>query len=258
MSERGTDEGQDVGHGESGRGTLDTPPYRGNGCPTSEEVTRDNEGQDVGQPARTMGAATAALPDRPSPSGSRRVQRLTPKQRQAGLERLKDPAASERKIALRAGYADWTSLAVKRNGIDSLEFAKLVGKEAGITVAQARKIGLDTLRALAEDRNEAGGTRGASAKALLDYSTAVGEDPSASSAADVLAYHRAIVKHSRRILRWVRLYGLSEAERRAERFNARVCANDPLLGALRAAQDAEGPRRKHYRPDGLQRGNLND
>ena len=109
--------------------------------------------------------------DNPSTAATE-APRLTPKQRQTGLARLKDASASEYKVAVRGGYSRWTARKPAESGIDSLAFAHQLAVEDGIKPTVAGRLGLGTLAELASDQDQPGGVRGAAAKELLAYSTA--------------------------------------------------------------------------------------
>ncbi len=98
-------------------------------------------------------------------------QPLTQKQRRMGMERVQDPAASERKLAVRAGYSDWTARTPVKNGLDSRQFASRLHEDGDLdlTPTQAKRIGLKVLASLAEDPEQPPGARGAAAKVLLDH-----------------------------------------------------------------------------------------
>ncbi len=96
---------------------------------------------------------------------------LTHKQRRMAMERIQNPAASERKVAVRAGYSDWTARTPAKNGLDSRQFASRLHEDGDLelTPSEAKRIGLKVLAGLAEDDDQPPGARGAAAKVLLDH-----------------------------------------------------------------------------------------
>lgn len=132
--------------------------------------------------------------------------RLTPLRRQVARLRRLDPKTSEGKLMVRAGYSAETARTprVKLGGVGSFDLEKALRPRDGApTPTEARRLGLEVLADLAEDREQAPAVRGSAAKSLLDFSAAVGveeesrvsEEEAVDAAADLLelAIHTVLV-----------------------------------------------------------------
>jgi len=98
-------------------------------------------------------------------------RQLTALQRSLGEQRLKDPIASEAKVAVRAGYTAATAKNPSLNSLRSFDYAKQLlkeqGKRAGPSFSTLRRKALTTLDAVMSDQDETGSTRvGAAASSL--------------------------------------------------------------------------------------------
>ena len=120
---------------------------------------------------KTRPAEDAAEPEqKPEP-------RMTPLRRAAGLERIKDPTAPEKRILIRAGFSPATAHTPAKNDLDTFELARRVRHEASITPTQAGKLGLKIAAELAQDKAQGGAVRGSAAKLLLDVGAGADDTP---------------------------------------------------------------------------------